>query len=195
MTTLDPRWAEQVAVAAPGVGAVRLVCIDGPSGSGKTTTAAALAGALEPLVGEVPVVHGDELYEGWAVVAEAPDRLAAFAALAARVDTWLLEPWRRGSAGAHPRWDWHAGRWGGAVDVPVAPVVILEGVALGARPLRAQAALSVWVEAADDDVRLPRVLARDGDALRSEMERWLVDEAAWHRQDGTRDGADARLVT
>ena len=194
MTSVDPRWVEQVALAEPGVGDVRLVCVDGPAGSGKTTLAAALAAALEPSFGEVPVVHGDELYEGWAVVAGTPDRVAAFAALPSRIDAWMLERWRHGYAGAHPRWDWYADRWGEPVEVPPSPVVILEGVGLGALPLRAQAALSVWVDA-DADVRLARVLARDGESLRSEMERWLLDEAAWHRLDGTQDGADVRVRT
>lgn len=189
-TTVDPRWVERVALAAPGVGDVRLVCIDGPAGSGKTTLAAALAGALEPMFGAVPVVHGDELYEGWAVVAGSTDRVQAFDLLAARVDEWLLDRWRHGWPASHPRWDWHADRWGDPVEVALSPVVILEGVGLGARRLREQAALTVWVEAVDDDVRLARVLARDGEELREEMTGWLLDEAAWHRHDGTREGAD-----
>lgn len=189
-STVDPGWVERIALADPTVGDVRLVCVDGPSGSGKTTLAAALASALQPAFGDVPVVHGDDLYEGWAVVAGAPDRVSAFDVLSGRVGMWLLERWRHGYPGAHPRWDWYADRWGEPVDVPLSPVVVLEGVGLGARALRAHAALTVWVEAADDAVRLDRVLTRDGEGLRAEMEGWLLDEAAWHRHDGTRAGAD-----
>ncbi len=170
------------------------MCVDGPAGSGKTTVAADLADALAASYGVVPVVHGDEVYEGWDVVAGAPDRVAAFALLTVRVDTWLLEPWRRGADGGHPVWDWHAGRWGADVVVPAAPVVILEGVALASRGLREHAALTVWVDA-DDDVRLDRVLARDGDALREEMLTWQRDEVAWHRLDGTCAAADVRIQT
>ncbi|MFN8147053.1 MAG: hypothetical protein U0R76_06245 [Candidatus Nanopelagicales bacterium] len=194
-SSVDPRWVERIALAEPGVGDVRLVCVDGPAGSGKTTLASALVVALEPLFGTVPVVHADELYEGWDVVAGAPDRLTAFDLLAERVEGWLLDRWRHGWPGGYPRWDWYAGAWGEPVEVPLSPVVVLEGVGLGARRLRAQAALTVWVEAADDGVRLERVLARDGESLREEMTGWLLDEAEWHRHDGTRAGADVVLTT
>jgi uridine kinase len=191
---LDPRWVERISLSDPTVGEVRLVCVDGPAGSGKTTLALALADALAPAFGDVPVVHGDEVYEGWAVVAGAPDRIAAFAALGARLERWLLERWRHGWDGEHPRWDWYADAWGDSVVVPVSPVVILEGVALGSRLLRAGAALTFWVDA-DDDVRLDRVLARDGEAIRTPMQGWLRDEAAWHLLDETAESADIRLRT
>ena len=193
--SVDPILVERVAMAEPRVGDVRLVCIDGPAGSGKTTLAAALVAGLEPMFGAVPVVHGDELYEGWDVVAGAPDRVTAFDLLADRVDAWLLERWRHGWPGGHPRWDWYASAWGEPVEVPLSPVVILEGVGLAARRLRAQASLTVWIEAADDGVRLDRVLARDGETLREEMTGWLLDESEWHRRDGTRAGADVVVTT
>ncbi len=191
---VDPVWVERVALSSPGVGEVRLVCVDGPAGSGKTTLAAALAAALEPTFGPVPVVHGDEVYEGWDVVAGASDRLAAFAGLATRIDAWLLDRWRHGLDGIHPTWDWHLGAWGEPVVVAPAPVVVLEGVALGSRELRRHAVLTAWVDA-DDDVRLDRVLARDGEQIRDEMVTWLSDEAAWHLLDETAEEADVRLRT
>lgn len=189
-----PRWIEQVLLAEARVGDVRLVCVDGPSGAGKTTTAEALAAALAPSVGAVPVVHADDLYEGWPVVAGAADRLQAFALLGERVGTWLLQRWVHGLDGEHPRWDWHLGAWHGTVLVPPAPVVVLEGVGLGQRVLREQAALTVWVDA-DPDERLARVVARDGEQVRDELEAWRHDEALWHLLDGTADAADVRTRT
>jgi uridine kinase len=180
--------------AAPTVGAVRLICLDGPAGSGKTTLADALVTALEPIVGPVPVVHGDELYEGWAVVAGLADRVDAFASLADRVTDRLLVPWARGQAAQQPVWDWSAGAWGPPHEVCAASVVLLEGVGLASAPLRARAALSVWVESGAAD-RLERVLARDGEALREEMLRWQVDEQRWFARDGTRAGCTVKLRT
>jgi uridine kinase len=192
--TTTATLAARVSAAAPSVGPVRLVCVDGPAGAGKTSFAADLVRALAPVHGEVPVVHGDEVYEGWDVVVGAPDRVAAFAALADRLDAWLLEPFRRGQDARLPTWDWYAGSWGATVTVPPAPVVVLEGVGLAARRLRENAVLTVWLDA-DEEVRLARVLARDGDGIRAEMLAWQRDEARWHDLDGTRAAADVRLST
>jgi len=182
----------RVVACGPSVGPVRLVCVDGPAGSGKTTLADAFASALRPAVGDVPVVHADDLYEGWALVADAPDRVTAFALFADRVGRWLLDPWSRGEPAVHPVRDWYADAWGPSVTVPPAPVVVLEGVGTASRPLRACAALTVWVEV-DPVLAIERVVARDGEAMRSEIVSWQRDETRWHELDGTRAGADVRL--
>jgi uridine kinase len=192
--TTTAELAARVTAAAPSVGPVRLVCVDGPAGAGKTSFAADLVRVLAPSYGEVPVVHGDDVYEGWDVVAGEPDRVAAFAALADRLDGSLLEPFRRGHPARLPTWDWYAGAWGAIVTVPPAPVVVLEGVGLAARRLRVNAVLTVWLDA-DDEVRLDRVLARDGAGIRAELIAWQRDEARWHELDGTRAAADVRIVT
>lgn len=173
------------------------MCVDGPAGSGKTSLAGDLAAALETLLphaGEVPVVHGDSVYEGWDVVASAPGRVDAFDLLGSRVEVWLVEPWREGRAGRHPVWDWSRGAWGDEAEVVAAPVVVLEGVGLAGARLRRHAVLSVWVEA-DPGVRLARVLERDGESLRDPMTSWQVDEVLWHARDRTRESADERVST
>ena len=195
--TTTPELVARIAAAPAGGGPVRRVCVDGPAGSGKTTLARALADALSDPDGpglDVRVVHGDEVYEGWPVVAGAADRVAAFALLAQRLDAWLLTPWASGSTATQPVWDWHAGEWGEPVEVPAAGVVVLDGVGLASRSLRERAALSIWVEAAEA-VRLDRVLARDGESLRAEMLGWQADEQRWFALDGTRRGCDVRVRT
>jgi uridine kinase len=159
-----------------------MVCVDGPAGSGKTT----LAGALSRALGGAPVVHLDDLYEGWTQPLGAP--------LAGRVTEWLLDPWTAGHAGRHPRYDWGLGRYAEWVEVPVEPVVILEGCGSAARGIRERASLVVWVEAQPAE-RLARGLERDGAALAAQWLDWQRREAAHFAADGTRDAADVLVAT
>lgn len=186
--------AAAVLAAEPRAGGVRLVCIDGPSGSGKTTLAAALVAALAPAVGEVPVVHGDEVYEGWPVADDAPDPVQAFGILGQGLVDSLVLPWLDGRAGSHRVWDWSTGAWAGSREVPPAAVVVLEGVGLGGASLRPYAALLVWVDAARAE-RTARVAARDGAQVAVHMDAWREREDAWHALDRTAESADVRPTT
>ena len=172
-----PEIAGRVLATEPRCGSTRLVCIDGPAGSGKTTLAAALADAL----GGAPVVHMDDLYEGWAQELGNP--------LAARVEAWLLVGWEAGLAGMHPRFDWALGRYAQWVTVPAAPVVILEGCASGSALIRGRASLLVWVQA-PAGVRLQRGIERDGPALEAQWRDWQSHEQEHFAADGTRSAAD-----
>lgn len=174
--------ASWVAAADPRCGEVRLVCIDGPAGSGKTT----LAGELAATVGGAPVVHMDDLYEGW------EQELGS--ELSARVQRWLLEPWANGAEGVLRRYDWATGRFGAPEPVPPAPVIILEGCASAAEGIRRHASLVVWLEA-PRDVRLARGVARDGAALTEQWLAWQDHEAQHFAADGTRRAAHVVLST
>ncbi|WP_199701021.1 uridine kinase family protein [Jiangella rhizosphaerae] len=165
---------------APRAGSTTVVAVDGPAGSGKTTLAARLASRLD----DAPVVHMDDLYPGW-------DGLArAAAAVAAEV----LEPLAAGRPARYRRWDWHADRWAGWVDVPPAPVLVVEGCGSGSTPGAPYLALLLWVEA-PHDVRMARGFERDGDAFRPYWERWARQEAALFAAERTRERADVRIDT
>lgn len=158
------------------LGSTRLVCIDGPAGSGKTTFAANLARQLQ-----APIVHMDDLYEGWEGTFEP--------ALATRIEAWILTPLRHGLPPRHPRYDWAAGRYNEWIDIPVDDHLIIEGVRAGARAIRQYATLVIWVESADH-LRLDRVLQRDGASIRSAMLEFQAQEHAHFEQDQTREAAD-----
>jgi uridine kinase len=172
-----PDLAALVGEAPARCGSTRVVCVDGPAGSGKTTLADALAHGL----GGAPVVHMDDLYEGWAQALGDP--------LAMRIDAWLLVPWSAGLPGMHPRYDWSLGRYVEWVRVPAGDVVILEGCGSGSMPVRQRSSLVIWVEA-PDGLRLRRGLERDGAGMAPQWRDWQAHEEAHFAADGTRAAAD-----
>jgi uridine kinase len=162
----DPSAVRAVVVAArtaaPRAGQVVVVAVDGRSGAGKSVLAAAVAAELG-----CPVVRLDDVYPGWDGLAEG-----------VRIVTEeVLEPLSRGEPASHPTWDWTTGTWGPRVDVPAAPVVVLEGCGALAPTAAPYAAVAVWVEA-PDEVRRARALARDGDLFAPHWERWARQEEA-----------------
>lgn len=166
--------ARRVLTAPPRLGPVRLVCVDGPAGSGKTT----LAGRLGDALG-APVLHLDDLYEGW-------DGLDG---VFERLDGQVLAPLAAGRPGRYRRYDWTAGDWAEWHEVPVPDVLVVEGCGSAPRALGDRAVLVVVVEA-PADLRLERGLARDGEAMRDEWLRWMGLEAVHLAREGTRDRAD-----
>ncbi|PUA79585.1 uridine kinase family protein [Nocardioides currus] len=166
------RVLEHASATAPTLGDGRLVCIDGPAGSGKTT----LAEALAELTG-APVVHTDEMLEGW----------RGLPGLAASVDA-LLRPLAAGRS-SWRRWDWHASAWAERVPVAPAPLLVVEGVGAGAAAYDDLVTTLVWVEA-EPEVRLDRWRRRDGEMMAAHWEQWLADEDALHARERTRERAD-----
>jgi uridine kinase len=168
------------------LGPVRLVAIDGPSGAGKTRFAARLAEAA----GGAPVVHTDDLLDGW------DDQFTFWA----RLEEQVLEPLRRGRPAEYLRYLWHRRRFGGA-PVCVAPVgvVLLEGVTAARAAIRPELSLAVFVTA-PSDLRLRRALIRHADApgaaasdrvaLRAYLERWRAAEDRHFAADRTAVHAD-----
>ncbi|WP_278237197.1 AAA family ATPase [Isoptericola sp. AK164] len=164
--------------ASPSWRRTRLVCVDGPAGSGKTSLATQLAVELC-----CQVVHLDDLYEGWE---DGPDGGAR------RLARRVLEPLARGGAGEYRRYDWPAGAWAETHPVEPAPFLVVEGCGAAARSADPWAALRIWV-AADDDERLRRGLARDGEEAREHWLRWMADEAEHYAAEQTRERADVWL--
>jgi uridine kinase len=173
----------------PRLGDVRLVAVDGPSGAGKTRFALGLAKQID-----APVVHTDDLLDGW------DDQFTFWG----RLEETVLGPLRRGETAFYQRYQWHLRAFD---PIPVrldpAPVVIVEGVSAARRSIRPELSLAVFVDA-PAPLRRDRALARDGDdsvAFRAYLERWRVaeerhfaeDETAAHADlvvDGAADGGD-----
>jgi cytidylate kinase len=149
----------------------RFVCIDGPAGSGKSTLAASLG---------APVVHLDDLYEGWSGI-EAGLRSAQT----------MLNALAAGEAAGYRRYDWLRDEYAEWVQVPEAELLVVEGC--GAGSLEADALL-VWIEAPPEEC-LRRGLARDGESMRDHWLRWQKTEAELFARDRTRERAEISLTT
>jgi hypothetical protein len=184
-TVTVERFADLAAeiVARPArLGAVRLVAVDGPSGGGKTTFAGRLAEALRGAGRTVEVVHTDELLEGWQDQFTFWDRL----------ETGVLGPLERGEPGGHPIYDWAAGRFGGWRRVPVPEVLIVEGATSARTEAYPRLSFSIFL-LAEPDVRLRRVLDRDGPGVAAPLWRWMAAEDEHFATAGTAFRVD-RLV-
>jgi hypothetical protein len=180
------RYADVAAeiLARPArLGPVRLVAVDGPTGAGKTTFAARLATAVRAAGADAVEIHSDDLLDGWGDIVTFWPRL----------EEWVLAPLRQGGPGSYRRYDWHAGTFeSGWRAVPVPDVLVLEGVTTGRVPVRPELTLLAWVWA-PPDLRLSRGLARDGEATRPELLRWMGAEAAHFAVDRPDQAADVRV--
>lgn len=173
--------AERILALPPKVGRSRLVAVDGPSGAGKTVFADRLAAAVTARTGEpTPIVHTDDLLDGWS------DQLTFWP----RLGTGVLGPLRRGEAGRYRRYDWLAGRFSDDwATVPPAPIVLLDGVSTARAEIRPQLTMSIFVTA-PAELRLRRALDRDGDAIRRYLDEWRDGEDRHFAADRTAEHAD-----
>lgn len=165
---------ERAAAREPTLGVGRLVCIDGPGGSGKTT----LAAAINDLVPSCTVIHMDDLYDGWSGLREGADQLGP-----------LLGSLAEDRPGHYRRYDWVAGAYAETVEVAPVPLLVVEGVGSGSLLVADLITVLVWVEV-EPGLRLARGLVRDGEAARTEWERWMVGEQELFAREATAERAD-----
>ena len=165
--------AQRILERPPLLGPVRLVAVDGPSGAGKSWFARRLSRAAG-----IPVVHTDDLLDGW------EDQFSFWK----RLDELVLEPLRHGRPATYQRYLWHRRAFGGRpVSVEPAAAVLLEGVTAARQEIRPELSFSVFVTA-PADLRWQRALARDGGhdvAFRAYLERWRLNEDRHFAADAT----------
>ncbi|MFT4009270.1 MAG: AAA family ATPase [Nocardioidaceae bacterium] len=155
------------------LGAGRLLCVDGPAGAGKTTLAAALGSSLD-----APVIHLDDLYEGWAGIEAGRDALEH-----------LLRDLATGSEASYRRFDWHAYAYAEQVAVPSGPWLVVEGCGSWSARWADLVTTLVWVEA-PPDLCLERGIARDGETMREQWLEWQHTQAEVFAAEHTRQRAD-----
>ncbi|MFE6867336.1 uridine kinase [Kitasatospora sp. NPDC057692] len=177
--------AAELRALAPSCGPVRLVAVDGHAGSGKTT----FAGRLSAALGGAPVVHLDDLATheepfGWT----------------GRLRTQVLEPLAAGRDARYRVYDWTLRRFAGTAAVPLAPVVLVEGVGAGRRAVRPWLSRLVWMEL-DAAAARRRGEERDGPGLAEFWAGWALAESAHFAADPSRphagtvvDGVTGRIA-
>ncbi|WP_308013531.1 uridine kinase family protein [Streptomyces beigongshangae] len=158
----------------PSCGPVRLVAVDGHAGSGKTTFSAELATAL----GGAPVLHLDDI--------ATHEELFAWTG---RLLREVVEPLGRGETARYRPYDWHARTFGPARPLPVAPVVLVEGVGAGRRALRPRLAGLLWMEMSHEDA-WERGRRRDGPEQSDFWEKWVPAERRHFARDPSEPFAD-----
>jgi len=158
--------ASAVRASEPKCGTTTLVSIDGPSGSGKTQLAQNLSFELD----NAPVVHMDDLYEGWTLAFEP--------VMTERMMAWIITPLLSGLSIQHLCYDWAEMKFNSWKTLPISPFVIIEGVGAGTTALRKYVSQSIWIDA-DEELRLDRVLQRDGEVIRDEMLIWMSRETSY----------------
>lgn len=169
-----------IANAQPRCGETKVVAIDGPSGSGKTDFAGALAARLPA----AQLLHMDDLYPGWSGLEQA----------VADLHEHVLEPLARGERAAYRPWDWKHDRYAEWRDLPVASLLLVEGVGSGALPGAALESVLIWLEA-ERSLRFRRGIERDGEKFRPQWQGWAALEDALFTGDRTRGRADLIIDT
>jgi uridine kinase len=132
---------------------------------------------------DAPVVHTDDLLDGWG------DQFTFWTRLEERV----LLPLRNGRTAQYQRYRWEsAGFEGEPVRIEPADVVVMEGVSSARRVIRPELSLAVFVTA-PPGLRWTRVLARDGTAdvaFPAYVERWRAAEDRHFAADRTAEFAE-----
>jgi uridine kinase len=188
VSTADP-WRRRVADVAelvlwtsrmrrPTLGDGRLVCVDGHAGSGKSTLGRALCD-LAAETGTSALVHLDDLLDGWDGLPQVAETLY----------DEVLCPLDEGRAGRYRRYDWHLARFAEEHVVEPVDLLVVEGVGSGASAYSSLVTTLVWVDA-PAELRLARGIARDGEVLRPQWQRWMRAEDALFRRERNRERAD-----
>jgi uridine kinase len=166
--------AARLSALPPASGPVRLVAVDGPGGAGKSTFAGRLAGSL----GGAPVVHTDDFASADSPIDWAP-----------RLLDQVIGPLRGGRPGKYQRYDWVQQALAEWHDVPLAPVVVIEGVGAGRLEFAVALSFVIWIET-PADLRVARGLERDGEGMLGFWQQWIADENAHFAADHTLDRVD-----
>jgi uridine kinase len=154
-----------------------VIAIDGVAGSGKTT----LAGRLKCDISSCQVVHMDDLYNGWS------DPLSK--ELTQRVIAQILAPVKNHQLVKYEKYNWYIDSFDLVSSIPECDFLILEGVGSGQLEFRKFLSKLIWVEL-DPKAGYERVIARDGEGVKSQMLNFLISQSNHFASELTQISAD-----
>jgi uridine kinase len=158
-------------------GETKLICIDGPAGSGKTT----LANSLSKYLDNCPIVHMDEIYDGW------EDALSQ--KTANDLYQWIIEPLLKKQLIEFFKFDWTISKRNEKVVIRSHPYLIIEGVGSSVKKVYEHASLKIWIEV-NQSLGVERVLKRDGQQIKDQMKNWQIQELNYFNENKTRENSN-----
>ena len=158
-------------------GQAKIIIIDGPAGSGKTTLAKSLSGLLE----NCPIIHMDEIYEGWEN-ALSPKTFND-------LTEWVINPLLESKSIEFVKYDWYLEKRIEKVVINLPRVLIIEGVGASSFDISKHACLKLWIEV-NKETGINRVLTRDGQQIQEQMKQWQTQESKFFLENNSKEKSD-----
>ena len=158
-------------------GQTKIVVIDGPAGSGKTT----LAKSLSVLLKNCPIIHMDEIYEGW--------ENALSPKTSQDLVEWIINPLLEDKSIEYIKYDWHLEQRIEKVVINNPQVMIIEGVGASVSEISKHACLKLWIEV-NEETGINRVLTRDGLQIQEQMKKWQSQESKFFIENNSKENSD-----
>jgi uridine kinase len=158
-------------------GQTKIVVIDGPAGSGKTTLAKSLSGLLE----NCPIIHMDEIYEGW--------ENALSPKTSQDLVEWIINPLLESKSIEFVKYDWYLEKRIEKVVIYLPKVLIIEGVGSSRFDISKHACLKLWIEVSKE-TGINRVLTRDGLQIQEQMKQWQTQESKFFLENNSKEKSD-----
>jgi uridine kinase len=158
-------------------GQTKIIVIDGPAGSGKTTLAKSLSGLLE----NCPIIHMDEIYDGW--------ENALSPKTSQDLVEWIINPLLESRSIEFVKYDWYLEKRIEKVVINLPKVLIIEGVGSSSFEISKYASLKLWIEVTKE-TGINRVLTRDGQQIQEQMKKWQSQESKFFIENNSKENSD-----
>ena len=158
-------------------GQTKIIVINGPAGSGKTTLAKSLSGLLE----NCPIIHMDEIYDGW--------ENALSPKTSQDLVEWIINPLLESRSIEFVKYDWYLEKRIEKVVINLPKVLIIEGVGSSSFEISKYASLKLWIEVTKE-TGINRVLTRDGQQIQEQMKKWQSQESKFFIENNSKENSD-----